>query len=100
MRGVTRVLRPVFDWAYRRPNLFPLLVDLEIWVLGLLIGATLKLVFSVDTVGWELFVLAIAAMAIQGGLGWITGVYRHRWRVSSFDEVSALGPIWAITPAY
>ena len=97
MTSVAQVLKPTLGWAYRRPGLFPLSVDLAAWVLGIAIGTVLKLVFSVGAMGWELVLTALVAVALHGVLGWLTGLYRHRWRVSSFDEVSALGMVWAIT---
>jgi len=95
--SLAKVLKPTLGWAYRRPGLFPLSVDLAAWAVGLFVGAILKLVFSVGSTGWELVVTAVVAMALQTALGWAVGLYRHRWRVSSFDEVSALGMVWAIT---
>lgn len=98
MKAVAKAFRPALDWAYRRPHLFPLGLDVLAWPVGLLFGAYAKLVFSSGVAsGWELLVASTVAMAIQAGLGWMTGVYRHRWRVSSFDEMNALGLIWAIT---
>ena len=95
--SLARVMKPALAWAYRRPSLFPISVDLAAWAVGLLVGAILKLVFSVGATGWELLVTTAAAIGLHAGLGWAVGIYRHRWRVSSFDEVSALGLVWAVT---
>ncbi len=97
MTSLARVMKPALAWAYRRPGLFPISVDLAAWAVGLFVGAILKLVFSVGATGWELLVTTVAAIGLHAGLGWAIGIYRHRWRVSSFDEVSALGVVWAVT---
>ena len=96
MSSLAAFFKPVLDWAYGRPNLFPRLIDLLIWPVALLLGAILKLVFSVSATGTELAVLCLVAVALQGGLGWSVGLYRHRWRVSSFDEVMALSGVWSV----
>ena len=97
MAGIAGFLRPALQWAYVRPNLFPKLVDIAIWPVALVIGAVLKLVFGVASTGVELIGVCIAAMLLQAGFGWAVGLYKHRWRVSSFDEVMALSTVWAIT---
>ena len=89
MAGIAGFLRPALQWAYVRPNLFPKLVDIAIWPVALVIGAVLKLVFGVASTGLELIGVCIAAMLLQAGFGWAVGLYKHRWRVSSFDEVMA-----------
>ena len=96
MNGIAALFKPLLDWAYRRPQLFPRAIDVVVWPIGLVVGAILKLVFSVGSTGSELIVLCIVAVALQMGLGWAVGLYRHRWRVSSFDEVMALSGVWAI----
>ena len=99
MNGVVGFLKPVLTWAYRKPQLFPLAIDVAIWPVALVIGAVLKLVFGLDQIGWGIIPIALLAMGLQAGLGWVTGVYKHRWRVSCFDEVMALSTVWAITSA-
>ena len=96
MNGIAALFKPLLDWAYRRPQLFPRAIDVVVWPIALVVGAILKLVFSVGSTGSELIVLCIAAVALHMGLGWAVGLYRHRWRVSSFDEVMALSGVWAI----
>ena len=96
MKGIAAFLKPMLDWAYRRPQLFPRTVDLAIWPLALLVGAVLKLVFSVASTGPELIVVCVVAMALQLMLGHAVGLYRHRWRIASFDEVMALGGVWSV----
>lgn len=97
VRSVAELLKPILRWAYHRPRLFPVTVDLAAWIVGLVIGAVLKLVFSVGATGLELVLTGLVAIAIHGLLGWAVGLYRQRWRVSSFDEVSALSVVWGIT---
>ena len=96
MNGLATLLRPVLDWAYERPQLFPRAVDAAVWPVALVIGAILKLVFSVGSTGSELIVLCIVAVTLQMALGWIIGLYRFRWRISSFDEVMALSAVWSV----
>lgn len=91
------MLRPTLGWAYGRPRLFPLGIDLALWVVGLSIGATLEIVFFDGQFGWGIVVAVLVALSLQTILGFATGVYRHRWRVSSFDEVTALCAVWAAT---
>jgi FlaA1/EpsC-like NDP-sugar epimerase len=58
----------------------------------------LSLVFQSERpVGWTLALTALLAISVQAGLGYFLGIYRRRWRVSSFDEVAALGTVWCIT---
>ncbi len=96
MSGLAAFFKPLLDWAYTRPHLFPRTIDLVIWPVALVIGAILKLVFTVSATGAELAVLCVVAIALQAGFGWAIGLYRHRWRVSSFDEVMALSAVWSV----
>lgn len=97
MTWLAKFFRPTLTWVYRRPGFFPLSIDLVAWVAGLLIGAFLKLVFSVGPVSFDLMVVIAAAVVLQFGFGSLVGFYSHRWKVSSFDEVSVLGAVWAAT---
>lgn len=97
MSLLANAFRPALIWAYRRPAVFPATVDLFAWALGLTAGAILSLVFSVGRIGWTLALTTLLAVSIHGGLGYLIGLYRRRWRVSSFDEVAALGAVWAMT---
>lgn len=97
MSKLAQIFRPALTWAYRRPGLFPLTTDLLAWCFGLIVGAVLKLVFSVGTVPLDLLVVTVAAVTLQLLLGSAVGLYSHRWRVSSFDEVTVLGAVWAVT---
>ena len=97
MFGLVGSLRPALKWAYTKPRLFPLVADVLIWPVAIVIGAILKLVFGVASTGVELVVVCVVAMALQATLGWAIGLYKHRWRVSSFDEVMALSSVWAVT---
>ena len=96
MSGLAAFFKPVLDWAYRRPQLFPRAIDLLVWPVALALGAILKLVFSVAATGFELLIVCLVAMTLQMVLGWSIGLYRHRWRVASFDEVMALSAVWSI----
>ena len=78
------------------PRLFPLLTDGAAWSAGLLAGAALKLAFGLPSVGTELTVVAISAIFVQIFLQSRSGVCRHHWRFTSFEDVSALGSAWLV----
>ncbi len=96
MSGFAALFKPLLDWAYTRPHLFPRTIDLLVWPVALVLGAILKLVFSVASTGFELIIVCAVAMVLQAALGWAIGIYKHRWRVASFDEVMALGAVWSM----
>ncbi len=97
MTKLAQVWRPLLTWAYRRPRLFPLGVDLAAWCIGLLIGGLLMILSRGGTNAPELIAVMCAAMGLQWLLGTVVGLYNHRWRVASFDEVMAFGAVWAVT---
>ncbi|CAA9225886.1 MAG: UDP-N-acetylglucosamine 4,6-dehydratase [uncultured Acidimicrobiales bacterium] len=73
-------------------------VDGVIWSLALMLATLARLL---DVGGdpsfastWPLILLAIA---VQVGVGLVTGLYRGRWRLASFDEIGALAQTVAIT---
>ena len=74
-----------------------MVVDLAIWPVALVVGAGLKLVFGAAATGPELVIVCVVAMALHAVIGRAIGLYKHRWRVSSFDEVMALSTVWAVT---
>jgi len=81
-------------WVRSHPRLFPLLIDSAIWIPAIISGTVLKLAF-----GWrvgisEAVILGSIAIVIQGGIGTFLGVYRHKWRVTSFEEVTGTGLAW------
>lgn len=92
-------LSGLLAWVYSQPRLFPFYSDLLVWPFGLLLGAALKLVLRVGDARAELAAVFVVAMACHGFLGWATGLYRRRWRISSFDEISTLGIVWSGTSA-
>jgi FlaA1/EpsC-like NDP-sugar epimerase len=94
---LAKELWPALTWAYRRPGLFPVGVDLVAWCVGLLSGTLLSVSASNGSIPLDLVVVVAAAVCIQWAIGRSIGLYSHRWRVSSFDEVTALGVVWAIT---
>jgi FlaA1/EpsC-like NDP-sugar epimerase/dTDP-4-amino-4,6-dideoxygalactose transaminase/lipopolysaccharide/colanic/teichoic acid biosynthesis glycosyltransferase len=65
--------------------------DALAWTGGLMSAVLLRYDFHAGRVGWPAFaVLAVAAIAAQTVVGLATGLYLGRWRLGSFDEVSAL----------
>lgn len=87
----------VLGWIYSQPRLFPLSTDCLAWAFGLLAGAVLKLAFGWTIAVAEIAVLTAVAVLSQAALGTRAGIYRYRWRISSFQEVSALGFTWVAT---
>jgi FlaA1/EpsC-like NDP-sugar epimerase len=94
---LAQIFRPLLTWAYRRPGMFPLSMDLSAWCVGLLVGAVLKFLSSGGSIPLDLVAVIAAAMLVQWLIGRAVGLYSHRWRVSSFDEATALGAVWAVT---
>jgi dTDP-glucose 4,6-dehydratase len=93
---LTSRLDPLVGWITGHPRHFPLTTDCLAWPLGFAVGAVLKLVFSAPSVGTEVILLGSLTMFIQGVVGTRLGIYLHRWRFSSFEEVYALGITWSM----
>jgi FlaA1/EpsC-like NDP-sugar epimerase/dTDP-4-amino-4,6-dideoxygalactose transaminase/lipopolysaccharide/colanic/teichoic acid biosynthesis glycosyltransferase len=65
--------------------------DAMAWVGGLSAAALLRYDFDAGRVDWPgAATLAAAAVVLQVVVGLATGLYLGRWRLGSFDEVSAL----------
>src|SRR5439155_6116118 len=65
--------------------------DALAWTGGLIGAAFLRYDFHAGRIGWLGFaLLAAAAVVAQVLVGLTTGLYLGRWRLGSFDEVSAL----------
>ncbi len=61
------------------------------WMGGLISAALLRYDFAPGRIDWPAFgSLAAAAVVVQVLVGLATGLYLGRWRLGSFDEVSAL----------
>ncbi|MDQ1516469.1 MAG: hypothetical protein QOE80_2299, partial [Actinomycetota bacterium] len=66
-------------------------VDSLAWAAGLVCAALLRFDFHAAGIDWPAFGLAAAAaVVVQVGVGLATGLYLGRWRLGSFDELSAL----------
>jgi FlaA1/EpsC-like NDP-sugar epimerase len=75
----------------RRVGLVQALCDVTAWVAAVLVAAFLRLEFSFQGItGRNIAILCVLVVVIQGGVGLFMGLYRHRWRFGSIDEVSAL----------
>lgn len=81
-------------WVYRRPQVFPLATDLAAWPVGLLAGAVLDLTVRTATATVPLVLTTTLAVAVHAGAGHGVGLYRRRWRIASFPEMSTLGLVW------
>jgi FlaA1/EpsC-like NDP-sugar epimerase/dTDP-4-amino-4,6-dideoxygalactose transaminase/lipopolysaccharide/colanic/teichoic acid biosynthesis glycosyltransferase len=65
--------------------------DTLAWTGGLISALLLRYDFDASRVDWPAFaLLAAAAVVVQVVAGLATGLYLGRWRLGSFDEVSAL----------
>jgi FlaA1/EpsC-like NDP-sugar epimerase/dTDP-4-amino-4,6-dideoxygalactose transaminase/lipopolysaccharide/colanic/teichoic acid biosynthesis glycosyltransferase len=65
--------------------------DTLAWTAGLLSALVLRYDFQAGRISWLDFgLLAAAAAVVQVLVGVATGLYLGRWRLGSFDEVSAL----------
>ena len=65
--------------------------DALAWAGGLLGAVLLRHDFDAGRIDWPAFAIAAAAaVAAQVLVGLVTGLYLGRWRLGSFDEVSAL----------
>jgi FlaA1/EpsC-like NDP-sugar epimerase/dTDP-4-amino-4,6-dideoxygalactose transaminase/lipopolysaccharide/colanic/teichoic acid biosynthesis glycosyltransferase len=65
--------------------------DALAWTAGLISALLLRYDFHLGRISWPAFgLLAAAAAVVQVLVGLATGLYLGRWRLGSFDEVSAL----------
>src|SRR5687768_10716769 len=66
-------------------------IDALAWTGGLGIAALLRYDFHAGEIDWPAFgLLAAAAVVVQVLVGLTTGLYLGRWRLGSFDELSAV----------
>lgn len=85
-----RSSRRLLHWIYRKSRLFPLVPDATMWAVALAI----PLSDQTGTLRW--LVLPLLAACVHCLLGYGIGLYRRRWRVGSFEEVSTLGLVWLV----
>ncbi len=97
MRRLAGLIRLVFDGIYSRPKLFPLATDCLSWIGGLAVAAAISMNSLGNSTISGLVLLAALAVVSQAAIGMMTGIYRYRWRISSFDEVVTLGMTWLAT---
>ncbi len=83
-------------WINAHPRLFPVASDCGSWLIALAIGAVLKLAFGWTEAFTELMILGVIAVTLQAAAGRRLGIYRHRWKFSSFEEVTALSLSWLL----
>ncbi len=86
------------SWSIARSGTVLLFIDLFAWAIALPIATALRYDFHLDQAAWQgLFKMVPIALGIQLIAGFSIGLYRGRWRIGSFDEVSALVTATAIT---
>ncbi len=81
--------RPTWtERARRRLPLVHFVVDSAIWALAVPIGVVLRYDIGFAYVREpEVAVVVVVAIALQGMIGALDGLYRRRWRYGTFDEV-------------
>ena len=86
-------------WVNAHPRLFPITSDCGSWVVALAVGAVFKLAFGWTEAFTELLIAGVVAVIVQAAVGTSLGIYRHRWKFSSFEEVTALAMSWLAVTA-
>jgi len=68
-----------------------LAVDITAWAVAISFATLLRYEFAIASPQWwRLLAMVVLASALQTGVGMLTGLYRGRRRVGSFDEVTVL----------
>jgi FlaA1/EpsC-like NDP-sugar epimerase len=96
MRDSEGAVYRFFDFIYSRPRVFPLLSDSATWLVGFAVAAVLQRSRMDAALYSSIGVLALLGIIFQASAGFVAGIYRYRWRFSSFEEVSALGGTWML----
>jgi FlaA1/EpsC-like NDP-sugar epimerase len=87
----------LFALLTKHRRALPVLVDTWVWIVAMLTGATVRLGGDLGDAFDPYFAAVIAvAVAVQFVGGLVTGLYRGRWRVATFEEVVGLGVVWSI----
>ena len=94
MRRLSGIVERAFGGVYSRPRIFPLATDLAAWGAGFVAAGLLEPRRITAGILVQLVAVAALAMAGQAVIGRRSGIYRYRWRISSFDEVRTLGLTW------
>ena len=78
---------------------FQALLDAVAWSVAIVAAEVLRYDLSLRSADWVGVVLVlIVTIALQFSIGTLAGLYRHRWRFGSFEEVAALAEtIGAVT---
>lgn len=67
------------------------LFDASAWFIGVFVATYLRYEMDLSKVDlWGVLVVALVAATFQVGLGTLAGLYVHRWRYGSFEEIAAL----------
>jgi FlaA1/EpsC-like NDP-sugar epimerase len=77
----------LIEAARRRLPLVHFAVDSAFWVVAIPLGVWLRYDYRVQELGTNLVLPILVAVALQGTIGLLTGLYRRQWRYGSFDEV-------------
>ncbi len=94
---LSRYMGLILGWVRVRQRLFPILVDLAAWMVGLTAGVWLKLTSQMFSLKAPILLIVVSSVAIHWSIGRTIRLYRQRWRISSFEEVAGLGLVWAAT---
>jgi FlaA1/EpsC-like NDP-sugar epimerase len=83
--------RPFIRWLAQHREPLQAAIDTAAWSCGLLFASLVRLDFNPDRLDWRGFAVMVpmaAGAQLMGGLTF--GLYLHRWRFGSFEEVAGL----------
>jgi len=71
--------------------LIPPSLDAGVWAISLVLATFLRLqTLTAAVLTWRLLEVVVVAMAVQVIVGFAAGLYRVRWRLGSFEEITSL----------
>ncbi|MEM9656276.1 MAG: nucleoside-diphosphate sugar epimerase/dehydratase, partial [Actinomycetota bacterium] len=94
MRKLTNKLAPVLHRAHSHRMLLPLVADCAMWIIGFSVALILRILNNTPLDLPQIVVACSVAILGQVTIGAITGTYRARWRVTSFEEVASVSVGW------
>ncbi len=68
--------------------------DAVVWVLAMVAGAAVRVGGMPRRLGPEFVLVLAVAVAVQLAGGYLTGLYRGRWRSATFEETFGLTVVW------
>ncbi|MEA3550222.1 nucleoside-diphosphate sugar epimerase/dehydratase [Pseudarthrobacter sp. C1] len=66
-------------------------IDAEVWILAVTFAVLFRFDFVSERVNWlSVGILAVLAIVLQAGIGWVLALYRGRHQHGAFDEAQTL----------